>query len=160
MGAKHRSLREGRSYGDVVILLSIDPGKRTGVAVVRAVEDRAPSLLHHEEVYGGLEGFMAWWDTYHPHYDVLVVENYIPRAGVSQKDSGDPQRVIGWLSQFDPLLRPPAGRKRAVSDDAMKRLGMYLAGEPNRNAREAVRHAIGYLKNSLHEPTLRMGWPE
>lgn len=140
-----------------MIILSIDPGKRTGVAVVRA-DDGPPELLHREEVYGGLDGFKEWWPK-GIDYDVLIVENYIPRAGVSQKDSGDPQRVIGWLSQFDPLLRPPAGRKRAVSDDALKRLGMYLPGEPNRNAREAIRHAIGYLKSNLHEPTLRMGWP-
>jgi len=142
-----------------VIILSVDPGKRTGVAQVRAGEG-PPELLYHEEVYGGLDGFKEWWTNSLPQYDVLLVENYIPRAGVSQKDSGDPQRVIGWLSQFDPLLRPPAGRKRAVSDDALKRLGMYLPGEANRNAREAVRWAIVHLKHTLHEPTLRVGWPE
>ena len=136
-------------------LLSIDPGLRTGVALLDVLNDKPPTLVFHEEITGGLPGFHEWWDV-RPDYDVLVCEDYIPRRGVP--GNVEPLRIIGYLHPYIPVLQPPAGRKQAVSDDVLKRLGMYLPGEPNRNAREAVRHGVVYLKHHRHLPTLIAGW--
>ena len=136
-------------------LLSIDPGLRTGVALLDVPNDEPPTLVFHEEVHGGLPGFHEWWDL-RPDYDVLVCEDYIPRRGIP--GNVEPLKIIGYLLPFAPVLQSPAGRKKAVSDDVLKRLGLYLPGEPNRNAREAIRHGIVYLKRHRHIPTLISGW--
>lgn len=138
-------------------ILAIDPGKRTGVAFLMYDNNVAPHLMEATEVYGGVEGFRTWWAMTRPVYDTLVVEKFIPREGVRGIDY-TPKEILGWLSQFDPVLQPPAGRKKAVPDDALKRLGLYLPGEPNRNAREAVRHGVWKLKNDGHKPTIRKGF--
>lgn len=138
-------------------ILGVDPGVRTGVAVIEVDDDSAPVLVSFEEVYGGVNGFTEWWKT-HPPYDVLVAERYIPRGGVPQNNSGDPQGVLGFLAPYNPVLQTPAGRLKGVSDAVLKRLGLYLPGERLRNAREAVRHSVWYLKNQRHRPTLVKGW--
>lgn len=135
-------------------VLGIDPGRRTGVALLGYDENTAPRILIAEEVYGGVEGFRIWWEEWSPDYDTLVAENFIKREGVKGVDH-TPLEVLGWLSQFNPVLQSPAGRKKAVPDSALRRLGLYLPGEPNRNAREAVRHAVLWLKNQRHKPTIR-----
>lgn len=137
-------------------MLAIDPGVRTGAALVEVTEDSAPVLLGYWEIPGGLEGFQEWW-ALRPEYDTLVAEDFDHREGVRGVDH-TPERILGWLSTWTPILQKPAGRKRAVPDDALKRLGLYLPGERQRNAREAVRHAIVYLKNSGHRPTIRKGF--
>lgn len=140
-------------------ILSIDPGKRTGVAFIEYDDETLPSLLWSGEVYGGLEGFRSWWghSTIPMQYDLLVVEQFKPREGVKGIDY-EPMGIIGWLSQFEPIMQTASGRKRGVPDEALKRLGLYLPGEPQRNAREAVRHAVWKLKNDGHKPTIRRGF--
>lgn len=141
-----------------MLILGVDPGKRTGVALIEVTDETAPVLVGYWEVYGGVSGFREWWKT-HPDYDVLVAERYITRGGVVQKDAHHPQQVLGFLDQFDPILQTPAGRQNAVSDAALRALGLYLPGKTLRNAREAARHAVWYLKSKHHRPTLKKGWP-
>jgi hypothetical protein len=139
-----------------MIVLGVDPGERTGVALLRVPDDSLPELIEYHEVRGGLEGFRMWWET-RPVHDVLVVEDFILRPGVKGVNT-TPLQIIGFLQSYKPEMQPPAGRKKAVSDAVLKRLGLYLPGEPLRNAREAVRHAVWYLKKRHHIPTLRVGW--
>lgn len=138
-------------------ILSVDPGERTGIALLEVLDDEPPRLIFHDEVYGGVEGFIHWWDT-RPDYDVLIAEDYVPRPGTPQTNSTAPQRVLGFLSPWHPVVQNPAGRLKAVSNEVLKRLGLYLPGEPLRNAREAVRHGVIYLKRQRHLPTIRAGW--
>ena len=139
-------------------LLGIDPGVRTGVALLDVPTDQPPTLIFSDEIYGGLSGFSTWWDT-RPDYDVLVCEDFILRQGLHGVNL-EPVRIIAFLEPYAPMMQPPAGRKKAVSDETLKRLGLYLPGEKQRNAREAVRHAVVYLKRIHHVPTLRVGWPD
>jgi hypothetical protein len=141
-----------------MLILGIDPGMRTGIALISAQTDQPATLLFSEEVSGGLAGFEQWWND-RPDYDILVCEDFIPRQGV-HGIVHEPNRIIGFLHPWFPVMQPPAGRKKAVSNDVLKRLGMYLPGEPQRNALEAVRHAVVYLKAHRHIPTLRAGWPD
>jgi hypothetical protein len=139
-----------------VRVLGIDPGVRSGVALLEVLDSTAPILIQYEEVRGGVVGFEKWWQT-HPDYDVLVVEDFILRGGVKGVNT-EPIKVIEFLRPFTPIMQTPAGREKAVSNAVLKRLGLYLPGEPLRNAREAVRHAVWFVKKSLHKPTLQVGW--
>ena len=140
-------------------LIAIDPGQRTGVAVFK-YDDMLVRCVSSEEVYGGLVGFYDWLGkrTLYPG-TTIVIEDFILDAWKHSVDL-TPVFVIGMVwgwceSKKIPFVKqPPAGRKEAVSDDVLKRAGWYLAGEPNRNAREATRHGAWWLKNQRHQPTI------
>ncbi len=142
-----------------MIYLGIDPGRRTGAAVVVDYGTRL-YLSEHSDIPGGAEGFIDWW--HHSTYacpDLIIFEGFTLREGKSGVDI-TPRDVIGAIkaladnSRIPTVERAPAGRKKQVSDAFLKRLGLYLAGEPNRNAREAVRHVICHLKTLKHPVVL------
>ncbi|UXO93849.1 resolvase [Pseudanabaena phage Pan2] len=142
------------------LYLGIDPGKRTGVAWIH-VYGTEITPVGHSEIYDGDSGFIGWWDG--PRWpgtpDTIIFEGFTTREGKFGIDH-TPERVIGALKALatrdgvDLIERPPAGRKRQVPDGVLRRLGMYLPGEPNRNAREAVRHIVAYLKSQKHPTVL------
>lgn len=143
--------------------IAVDPGSvRTGVAMF-AFDDKTVELLSYNEVYGGLKGMLEYLDLKVPTFvSHFVVEDYIVH-----RTAGDPNglRVIGAIEMWAYLhgrkhvfLQPPSGRKKAVPDDVLKRLGWYLPGEKDRNAREAVRHGCWWLKKQKHPYILREGW--
>lgn len=142
----------------MTLILGVDPGKRTGVALIEVTDETAPVLVGYWEVCGGASGFRQWWKT-RPDYDVLVAERYITRGGVPQNNAHHPIGVLAFLEQFNPVLQTPAGRQKGVSDGSLRALGLHLPGQALRNAREAVRHAVWYLKSQHHRPTLLKGWP-
>jgi hypothetical protein len=146
-----------------VIYLGIDPGSRTGIAFVMA-DDDAVVLMNTREVYGGEEGFVEWWELARTGLTgvpiTVVYEGFTNREGKHGIDH-TPERVIGALKALanrDGLTlieRPPAARLKQMPDRAMKNLGMYLPGKANRNAREATRHVLSYLKSQLHPEVLK-----
>lgn len=144
-------------------ILGIDPGNRTGVCLIRSTSRTdAPVLVWHDEVYGGSDGFREWWHEKlaRPDVDLIVCEDFILREGVHGIDLS-PVEVIEALrglardAGVKVLYSPPGGRLKRVPDRVMKRMNMYLAGEKNRNAREAVRHALAYLKIDGNHVVLR-----
>lgn len=143
-----------------VTICAVDPGSsRSGVVLMHVPHNKTPALKGYWEVTGGPEGFLDWWQ-HRPAHDVLVVEDYIVRKGVPSDHKA--LRTVGFLRATEPeaTFQMPAGRKKAVSNDALKRLGLYLPGEPLRNAVEAARHAVLWLKNQGHRPTIEVGWPD
>lgn len=143
-----------------MLILGVDPGAdRTGMASINASDNRV-TLIGDWEVGGGTEGFIDQ-APHIPAYDLVIIEDY-----VIHRAAGDPRglEIIGILkylgSKYDvPVrLQPAAGRKKAVPDDVLKRLGMYEGGDANRNSREAIRHVIWYLKEQAHVPTLLQGY--
>jgi hypothetical protein len=142
------------------MICSVDPGaQRTGVALLRVQDNTTPELFEYWDIPGGPEGFTTWW-AHKPGYDVLVVEDYIVRQGVHTDHLA--LQTVGFLRATEPdaIFQMPAGRKVMVSNDVLKRLGLYLTGNKNRNAIEAIRHTILYLRNQHHIPTLRVGFPD
>ncbi len=145
-----------------MIYLGCDPGVRTGICFIMA-DDDAVILMNTKEIYGGVEGFVTWWGEARTALTAvpmqIVYEEFVTREGKFGVDH-EPERVIGALKALasrDGLTlipRPPSGRKKQVSDLILKRLGLYLPGEPNRNAREAVRHCVAYLKAQKHPAVL------
>jgi len=136
-------------------LLGADPGGvRTGLALIEFTPDTLPRLVGKWLIVGGPDGFLQWWE-HKPPYDILVVEDYIVRQGVPSTHLA--LKTVGYLRGTEPdaIFQSPAGRKKLVSNDALKRLGLY---ETQRDIREGVRHAVVYLKRQKHLPTLHQGW--
>lgn len=150
-----------------MIYLGIDPGVRTGACWIMATKGSV-TLTAYYDIPGGAEGFIEWWGTQHMNVDAgditIVFEGFTLREGKNGVDI-TPRDVIGALKALasrDGILtveRPPAGRKKQVSDRILKRLGLYLPGEANRNAREAVRHCIAYLKSQKNPAVLQAFQP-
>ncbi len=146
------------------IYLGIDPGLRTGACLL-AVSGDSILLAFHWDIPGGAEGFIEWWNQHVPKRQdgmlpaTCVYESFTLREGKYGVDI-TPRDVIGALKALanrdgvDLIERPPAARKRQVPDEVLRRMGLYLAGEPNRNAREAVRHVVAYLKSQKHPRVL------
>lgn len=145
-------------------ILSIDPGLRTGIALGHYDESDALYFFRQEDVKGGAQGMIEWI-----HYSIpgaltdhVVMENFIPREGKHGVGT-DASEVIGavrfwaYLNLIPVTFQPPAGRKKAVPDTVLARFGTYVGNE-DRNIKEAARHAVWYLKNRGHKPTIKKGW--
>ena len=149
--------------GGGVILLGIDPGVRSGIAFL-SVTDDAIELVEQRDIPGGLEGFSNWWQgeplvLNGEGVAHIIMESFIMREGKHGVNL-EPLEIIGAVKTLSeqlriPLtLRPPSGRLRQVPDAVLKRMGLYLPGKANRNAREAVRHTIAWLKSQKHPVVL------
>jgi hypothetical protein len=146
-----------------VILLCIDPGQRTGIALL-VFGDTGITSFGEWDIPDGVDGFRAWWrdhmNPWEPPYPELVVaESFTLREGVYGVNT-EPLQVLGALSVLadnvglEVILRRPAGRKRQVPDVILKRLNLYRKGNANRNILEAIRHGVAYAKSQKHGPTL------
>ncbi len=147
-----------------MILLGIDPGVRSGIAFL-SVTDDAIELVEQRDIPGGLAGFDNWWQGESlvingQGVSRIIMEDFITREGKFGVDH-TPERIIGAVTTLAnqlriPLtLRPPSGRLRQVPDVVLKRMGLHLQGKANRNAKEAVRHCVAWLKAQKHPVVLR-----
>ena len=146
-------------------ILAVDPGRRSGVSLVTYGEADPVRLLASWDVPGGVEGFISWVVENEPAVlECVVYEDFILREGKHGVDL-EPLKVIGALHVLAHELQiplhpqPPAGRLKAVSDEAMARLGMTFSGNKDRNIKESARHSVWFLKRQGHIPTIRAAWP-
>lgn len=143
-------------------ILSLDPGGTTGVAYGQYSGDSPYELIWHKQIGGGLKGFLDFeWDTMADlNIDLIVCENFTLREGVYGVDLS-PVYIIGALEALYPLTdimyQAPA-IKPLCDDTRLKKMGLYTPGRGH--AMDAVRHAIIYLRNTKHIPTLRKGWQD
>ena len=147
-------------------IVSVDPGKRTGIAFIH-FDDDAPALVTYTfDVDGGVKGFIGWLaefdDIFQGQEFFVVYENFKPREGKHGVGT-DASEVIGALLYWAHLRNVPAvpqpadGRMQAVPNEVIdKFVGAY--GNSDRNFKEAARHAVWYLKNAKHIPTIKKGW--
>ena len=147
-------------------MLSLDPGGTTGYAIfdVDLVNlDQPAELIQRGQIAGSLQGFL---DFYHDvldaiNIDLIVCESFTLREGVYGADLspvyiiGAVQALYGETAQLEyqePKLKP-------LCDDArLKKMGLHVPGKPHAN--DAVRHAVIYLRNNKHMPTLTAGWKD
>ncbi len=143
------------------VILSLDPGVTTGVALLGFEPGKAPGVVRHEQVPDGVGGFIEWFTALPTdHYDEVVCESFILRPGVHGANI-EPAYVIGALlamAQVPITFQPPSQKKLAPDSVLKKGLGTYVAGNPH--ATDAIRHGIIYLRNRGHIPTLQTFWPE
>lgn len=145
-----------------MLILSLDPGGTTGVALIESQEDTEPQLLWATQVNGGLAGFMDFYLNEIKQFplDLIVCESFTLREGIYGADLS-PVYIIGALEAFNRAskveIKYQAPSQKSLCDDArLKKMGLHQRGKQHAN--DAIRHAIIYLRNSLHKPTLKLGW--
>ena len=150
------------NFLDMRAILSIDPGGKggeTGIVLLGYFEYATPRLLDSWAVPNGLEGFADWYyewkDTYDAFAGTVIVEQFMHFKAIQIETT--PILIEGAVRFIWPnvVLSPASGKNTAVPDEVMKRLGLYIAGDHHRDRNEACRHALRWLKNQKHVPTLR-----
>lgn len=161
-------------------ILSIDPGKNTGIALGYFGDDQPFELLQRWQVHGGVEGFRAWWMDKRPDFDVLVVEKFILArndfaADLTPRDiegaicmalepqewqevKWQPRTMKALLTGYPPEAKTKAQRQR-VRFNFLKEFGLFAKGTDNDDSNDAITHALVYLKRTKHLPTMRHFWP-
>ena len=140
-------------------ILSIDPGGKggdTGIVLLGYTAETPPALLDSWAVPNGLTGFREWYvKTLRQGADTIIVEQFVHFKAVQIETT--PILIEGAVRFIWPnaVLSPASGKNTAVPDEVMKRLGLYIAGDHHRDRNEACRHALRWLKNQKHIPTLR-----
>ena len=143
-----------------MLILSLDPGGTTGVAAINYEEDQAPQIVRTWQIQNGLKGFLDFhWDELEDwNFDEIVCESFTLREGVRGVDLS-PTYVIGALEALYPTTTihyQAPSQKPLCDDERLKKINMHEKARPHAN--DAVRHAIIYLRNKLHSPTLKLGW--
>jgi hypothetical protein len=141
-------------------ILSLDPGGKTGLAIIDYTDETEAELKHFEQVPNGLAGMIAWhkdnakvWA-----WDFIVCENFTLRTSVKFPDLS-PVYIIGALEALEhptELIYQSPSQKHLCDDSRLKVLGLHKPGLGHAN--DAIRHGIIYLRNNRHMPTLRKGW--
>ena len=147
-------------------ILAIDPGDiggSTGMFLGSYGEHEPLVALRHDVIPGGIEEFVSRHPDFDYDADIYLVEDFAPRLGTPVK-SYEPAQIVGAVRMLfwpNVVVMSPSFKDTAVSDDVLKRLGLYSTLGNHHDAREAARHAVRYLKETVHhEPTIREGWGE
>lgn len=126
------------------MILAVDPGGTTGVAMFRG-HNREP---HFEEVHDGHHGFVRWMADQWDEFEQIICESFIPRPGARSMQY-DALFIIGWLDGEALLrgvpfkLQSPAQAKSFATNDKLKAAGLYPVGKGH--AQDAARHLLTYL---------------
>ena len=134
-------------------VLAIDPGETTGVVVVE-YQDRKVRVVHAEAAAVSAASAFAWLEgldaTFAP--TVVVTEDYrVYRHRVRQHINSDlaTPRLIGAIEAWcgwrkKPLRFQMASEAKAFfTDRRLRAMNLYLS---NKHVRDALRHALHYLK--------------
>ena len=137
-------------------ILSFDPGGTTGMCLIRYNKNELNlSLLAQIS-----DGHMGFYDNL-----VGVPGGYgTPTTIVSEKwvehdvDGADrtPLVIEGIQYAFwpDQVVYQTPDMKHMISDDLLKEIGVWTPGKPHQM--DALRHALVFLRNQMHQPTLEM----
>jgi hypothetical protein len=144
-------------------LLSIDPGGsgkgETGIVLIEFDDETPATCIRSWVIVNGLDGFLLWLDdTYGSdlEFDYVVCEHFV-NYNVKGADL-TPVLIEGSVRTVFPAdiitLQPAAGKNEMVKDEVLKRMNMWFPGDHHHDRREASRHALIWLKNRKHVPTL------
>ena len=139
-------------------ILSLDPGGKTGAAIVDYFDDEAATVVKAFEIPNALEGFLEWYQTAEKNWDIVVCESFTLRPGIHGVDLS-PVYIIGALEALErgkPITYQEPKLKPLCDDSRLKQMGIYEVAMGHAN--DAIRHGIIYLRAIKHLPTLRKGW--
>lgn len=133
-------------------VMAIDPGKHIGFAYMEGTELKTAGVLLSE--YSNLEMLFDAMLTF--NVDEVVVEDFklYPWKSMEQSWSQmETPRIIGIIEYWGwkngiPIILQPASVKQAFPDERLKCEGYYVE---NKHARDAIRHALYYLKFGRRE---------
>lgn len=157
-----------------LVVVAVDPGGTTGVAVFGFTEETVEYIEHFQwgdpdYVWREIHKLVHKWQA-KGFRVVLVVEQFDKRPGIINpdftpkyigrdiKNNIDDVEIVWQIpSVAMNLVRPPGKRHKGA--DQLKRFGWYKT--VNTHANDAARHAIVYAVETLkHMPTILRGWPK
>lgn len=140
---------------DYKYVLGMDPGGTTGIAMLRYTDTTQPELIYLHQQENGLEGFYNFFNGTNPNPDVTIVsESFTIREGVHGADV-TPLRIEGAQYVYwgnDVVYQEPA-MKSLIKESWLKEQNLWTPGK--RHQMDALIHALVYLRNEMHEPTLK-----
>jgi len=142
-------------------VLGMDPGGTTGVALLRYTDDTLPELLYLHQIPDGMEGFYDFFEDSYPDRTMTIVSEKWKERNVKGADRS-PQYIegmqYGWWAHSlkrDPnpgLVYQYPEVKFLVPDEWLKEQNLWTPGK--RHQMDALIHAIVFLRNSGHKPTI------
>ena len=151
---------------DYPVLITIDPGKATGITISLLPDAKAPSLqgINATEVFSFEDMAALLWRigvSYGRTGSVLVVESYVISGGTAAKTQAPwsleligAARMISIIWKFRFELQTPALAKSVASDHVLRTLDKRSQGwwtpTEGGHANDAIRHAATWLlRNNL-----------
>lgn len=139
-------------------LLALDPGKTTGMSIWQYDADTPLTKIAHGQIEGGVEGFLEYFypsNMFMP-WDIIVSESFVLDGRTPNPDI-TPLKIEGILEahahRTGALVRFQRNNFKAhVDNDLLKKFDLYKPGQPH--AMDSMRHALAYMKTSMHMPTL------
>lgn len=135
-------------------VLGQDPGGTTGIAMLRYTDDTKPELIYLHQIKNGRAGYFQWFEGSEPSYNLTIVsEKWETREGIHSADL-EPVYIEGiqyalWQNEIE--YQTP-DMKSLVPDEFLKKNNLWTPGK--RHQMDALIHALVYLRNSGHRPTL------
>jgi len=148
-------------------LISVDPGKSTGIAIGTFSETEPYKLYEIHQIPNGVEGFLYWLKT-NPQFLlndlVWVSERFVLRSSNKFVADLEPVRIEGAMQALGlDVVWQLRTDKMFVTDDLLKEHGLWQTGKQfgwkdGRDANDAIIHALAYLRKNKHMPTLLNYW--
>lgn len=166
-----------------MIVIGVDPGKVTGIAVVRAADNQAPELIRKGAVdYGnpGVDGvsltlsklvngtlvYNGLREDYPDERIDLVVERFVPERGPKGFDA-TPIEVIGelkadqrnrapWTEHVSRWHWPLRAEKKAVTGENLRRLDLWTTSTEFPGVNQHINDAARHVANHLKAAKHRM----
>ena len=146
----------------MVRVLAIDPGAKTGIAVVDTEDLLEPFL---KIVPDGLTGFQEWLEFGNvPEHDTLVCESFEQEEGTHGIDL-TPVEIIGYMKSLGvPIVfqrRNQRGKGKLISVPVLKRAGLYPKRGELKEGHQvaALQHALRYLVSIRDKNTIQLLHP-
>jgi len=160
-------------------VLGVDPGKMTGVALLKENYGTGLpfSVVLLDEIEGGVEGFIDWAEENLDDLADYVVCEKFELDGRTPKPDLTPKEIIGALKVFQRAdaffqlghkhwaleCQTNTQGKHLMTNEVLKRAGYYpKRGEvKGGHSTDALRHALTYVVKTLkHKPTLELLFPK
>lgn len=149
-------------------ILSVDPGKATGVAWLTVKPDGPAEITYAYETTGSMNDTLKLWDEWlfdsrSPGELIVLCENWIPMQTAFATNPASAIEPMAWLKllarQENIEMETPNPQQRlAITDDAIKQAGYWQKGGAG-HKRSAVRHGLCWVLRQNHLPTTELLYP-
>jgi hypothetical protein len=139
---------------DYAYVLGNDPGQTTGIAMLRYTEDTPAELVYLSQLPQGMKGYFDFFEGSRPTDNVTIVsESFVNRPGIKSPDV-TPLRIEGIQYSIwgDEVEYQTPDMKALVPDQVLKDNNLWTPGK--RHQMDALIHALVWLRNQGHKPTL------
>jgi hypothetical protein len=149
------------------LLLSIDPGKQTGIAIGHYGDNEPYTLIKVWQISDGVTGFIEWWNKTGKQWKndaTIVSEKFVLRGSNKFVADLEPVKIEGAMQALG--IKPVwqlRTDKMFVTDELLKEHNLWQTGKQfgwkdGRDANDAIVHALAYLRKGKHLETLKQYW--